>query len=202
MIDNGVRELISRTIDGVEALVDTRSGEIFLDVPASEPNYIRVREGDTVREGDIRSRTEQELESTSLDRWTIEDIGRETVVGTDEETGQRREWDRESLERRLAIGGLSATLTDFERVHVIGESDTQRREGRGSNEGAVIVSVYGNDGRKFVRTYRRSDEGSGAAESRLELVDSDTRVAEFEPGLQERFDRVVERALRDEGYAV
>ncbi|QLG63965.1 hypothetical protein HUG12_02990 [Halorarum salinum] len=190
------REMEPRTIEGTDALVNVESGEIFLDVPAASPRYIRVEEGGTVREGDIRSRSEGELESPSLRKWTIETIGPETVIGTDRKTGERREWERTTLERQLATGALSTTLTDFERVNVTD------RKGDDSNERSVVAVVYGNDGEKFSRTFRPVDGETGGEERRLEPVDADDRIGEFEDELRERFDRAVELALRNEGYAV
>ncbi|WP_254535575.1 hypothetical protein [Halomarina litorea] len=201
MSTNSVRKLISRTIDGVEALVNTESGEIFIDVPAETPQYIRVGEGDVIREGDVRSRAEKELDSSTLKRWTVERIGRKTVVGTDEETGERREWERDSLERQLATGGLSTTLTDFERTNVVGGTKTADHEGEMSRE-SVVVILYGSDGRKFTQTYRVTGVGTDGDGQRVELVESDKRAEAFEPALRERFDQTAEDALRKEGYAL
>lgn len=200
MSNDRARNMVSRSIEGVETLVSTESGEIFVDVPASNPRYIRVEEGDTVQEGDIRSRTPDELASESLRKWTVETIGPETIIGADRETGERREWDRESLEQKLAIGGLSTNLTDFERVKVSGGADASNGDEPGSDE--VSVTVYGNDSRKFTETYRRIDGDGDGDERRLELTESDERVERFEPELRERFDQAVELALRNEGYAV
>lgn len=197
MSDSKVRKLISRTIEGVETLVNTDPGELFIDVPATDPRYIRVEEGDTVREGDIRSRAEEELESPSLRKWTIATIGRKTVVGIDQETGERQEWDREALEKKLAVGEFSATLTGFDRVNVAGESNREERSG----EETATVAVYGNDGRKFVQTYRLVDDAGGDGR-RVELTETDEYVGKVEPELQEEFDRAVEHALRNEGYVV
>ena len=153
------RRMESRTIEGTDALVNVESGEIFIDIPAASGRYIRVGEDDMVREGDIRSRAEGELESPSLRKWAIETIGPETVIGTDQETGERREWDRTRLERQLATGGLSTNLTDFERVNVAD------RSGDDSDERSVVAVVYGNDGRKFTQTFRPV-EGAGDGEDR------------------------------------
>ncbi|MFC4543771.1 hypothetical protein ACFO5R_17730 [Halosolutus amylolyticus] len=196
------RRLVSRTIEGVETLVSTESGEIFVDIPAANSRYIRVEEGQTVQEGDIRSQTAEELTSESLRKWTVETIGPKTVIGTDQETGERREWDRESLEQKLAIGSLSTVLADFERVNVSGETKPSDREDRRSDEKAVIVTVYGDDSRKFTQTYRLVDDDAVSDERRLELVESDDRIGRFETALQERFERAVELALRSEGYAI
>lgn len=190
------RKMESRTIEGTEALVNVESGEIFIDIPAASARYIRVKEGGTVREGDIRSRTEEELESPTLRKWTIETIGPETVIGTDQKTGERREWDREALERKLATGGLSTNLTDFERV------DVTDRKADDSDERSVVAVVYGNDGRKFTQTFRHVDGETDGDERQLEPKKADERIEEFEADLRERFDRAVELGLRNEGYAI
>ena len=197
MENDSIQDLISRTIEGVEALVGTESGEIFVDVPVDTPQYVRVREGDLVQEGDIRSETAGDLESASLEKWTVESIGADTVVGTDRKTGDRHEWTREELERKLASGALSTNLTGFERANVVGsEHDTPTDK---SGDNSITVAVYGDDGRKFTRTYRPDKEGDGR---NLELVDPDERVDEFDPELRAEFDRTVAGALEDEGYAV
>lgn len=195
------RRLVSRTIEGVEALVSTESNNLFIDMPAASPRYIRVKEGEIVQEGDIRSQTEEELTSESLRKWTIETIGPKTIIGTDRETGDRREWERESLEHKLAIGGLSTNLTDFERV-TVGKSNTSNPERQRSDKESVPVTVYGNDSRKFTQTYRLITDDTVDAERRLELMETDERVERFETDLRERFDQAVGLALRNEGYAV
>ena len=200
MSKNRNRELVTRTMEGVETLVSTEPGEIFVDVPGSNSRYIRVEEGDTVQEGDIRSRTAEELESESLRKWTIETIGPETVIGTDQKTGERHEWDRESLDQKLAIGGLSTNLTNFERATVSGAANSSAQNEPDSDE--ISVTVYGNDSRKFTETYRRISDDDGVDERRLELTESDERVERFDPELRDRFDQAVELALRNEGYAV
>lgn len=201
MSSGKVRNSVSRTIDGVEALVTTESDEIFIDVPAADPRYIRVEEGDTIREGDVRSKREEELESPSLRKWTVETIGSETVIGTDQATGEQSEWDRELLEQRLATGGFSAVLTDFERVNVTGEPSTTDLEESRSDEVIITVAVHGNDGRKFIQKYRLIDEEEGE-QRHLELEKEDASVEKFETDLQEQFNRAVEHALRNEGYSV
>lgn len=203
MSSNTVRRLISRTIEGVEALVTTESGEIFLDVPAETPRYIHVVEGATIQEGDIRSRTAKELESPTLRKWTVETIGRKTVEGTDRETGEEIEWDREELETKLAIGALSTNLVDFGRVNVIrGPATENHEEGLDEDSATVSVIAYGNDGQKFSQTYRLVGTDAGSEDRRVELEASDERVKTFETELRERFDRAVEEALDDEGYTL
>lgn len=194
MNNDSDRRLVPRSIEGTETLVSTESGEIFVDVPAANARYIRVEEGETVQEGDVRSRSAEEVASESLRKWTIETIGPETVIGTDQKTGERREWEREALEQKLAIGGLSTELTGFERVNVSGKTDT-------SDQNSVTVAVYGNDSRKFSQTYHPISD-SRDEDRRLELTEADNRVETFEASLRERFDHAVEFALRNEGYAI
>lgn len=202
MVDERVRDLISRTIEGMETLVHAESGEIFLDVPADNPQYIHVEEGETIQEGDVRSEVEPQLDSPALRRWTVERIGRETVVGTDQETGERTEWDRESIEKKLAIGEFSTQLSAFGRVNVTVGTETPTHDGP-SDEESVTVVVYGDDGQQFTQTYRLGDAGGGDGGDRpVELVEPEPRVKQFDPELRERFDRTVEAALREEGYAV
>lgn len=200
MHNERVRELISRTIDGMEALVNAESGEIYIEIPAENAQFIHVKEGDTVQEGDIRSRTAEELEAPSLTKWTIETIGRETVVGTDQETGEPHEWDRKSLEKKLAIGEFSTNLRDFDRVSVAGATTTSNHDER-LDEDTITVVLHGNDGQKFTQTYRLVDADSGGNERRVELTESDERLETIDSDLQMRFRRAVEQALRDEGYA-
>lgn len=66
MSNDGGRRLVSRTIEGVETLDSTESGEIFVAIPAANSRYIRVEEGETVQEGDTRSQTAEELASELL----------------------------------------------------------------------------------------------------------------------------------------
>ena len=188
------RSFVSRTIEGVETLVSTEPGEIFVDVPDANARYVRVEEGDTVQEGDVRSRSAEELASDSLRKWRIESIGPETVIGTDRETDERREWDREELEQKLAIGTFSTNLNGFERATVGEATDA-------SNGEPVSVTVYGNDSRKFTQTYRPVDD-TDRDERRLELATADDRVETFDDDLREQFDNTVALALRNEGYAV
>lgn len=199
MNEDTIRTLVPRTVEGTEIMVSTDAEELFLDVPASSPRYIRVGEGDTIQEGDVRSRKEQELASSGLKKWTVEAIGTDTVIGTDRETGERREWDRKSLEKQLVTGGLSTNLTDFERVSVTQTNGRTDPEGDGPGDATVTAIVYGNDGQKFTLTYRFAD---GDGDRQLEPSSADKQVEKFDDELKERFARAVELGLRSEEYAV
>ena len=203
MAANAVRTLTPRTIESTEVLVSTAPGEIFLDVPASSPRYIRIRENEMILEGDVRSREQEEVESAGLDRWKVAKIDPDRVIGIDQDTGERRTWKRETLERQLVTGGLSTNLTDFERVSVTRTGGWEDEEGDEPSAQAVVAVAYGNDGRKFTQTYRVVDGGTdGEAERRLTLAKADKRTQKFEAALREQFTRAVELALRSDGYAV
>lgn len=194
------RTLVSRTIEGTDVLVGTEPGEIFLDIPATSPRYIRVEEGGIVQEGDVRGKSSMELESASLKKWRIAEIGSDTVRGVDLDSGKSREWDRETLETRLGIGEYSTDLTDFERVSVTQVGNWHGyQESDGEKEPYVMAIVYGNNGRKFTQTYRFVEPGEQRS---LELRRRDRKTEEFDEDLLARFEKATELALRSEGYAL
>lgn len=197
MVTDPIRSLVPRTIGGTDVLVSTESDEIFLDVPATGQDYIRVVEGGLVRKGDARVRDERELESPTLREWEIDVITAETVRGTDVDTGDPKEWDREELEQKLADGTLSTDLTDFERV------DVSQQEGGESASGVstVAVTVYGNNGQHFQQFYQPVTTES-ASDPQLEFSQSDPKIDAFDDDLRDTFTRAVEIALRSEGYSV
>lgn len=188
----------TRTIDGVEALVNADSGEIFIDLPASNPRYIRVQEGDRIQEGDVGTRSTAEMAGPLLTHWVIESITAETVIGRDTETNETQEWDREQLIQRLGTGGLSAELATFDRVSV---TEIEEWGGRHSTEGSeevkpyVVVVVYGNNGGKFTQLYAATEAGDWDS---LEVVQQDTHVEEFSDELRTHFDDAVREALEVE----
>lgn len=194
------RTLVSRTIEGTDVLVSTEPGEIFLDIPATSPRYIRVEEGGVVQEGDVRGKSSMELESASLKKWRIAEIGSHTVRGVDLDSGESREWDRKTLETRLGVGEYSTDLTDFERVSVTqaGGWDEYEESDR-EKEPYVMAIVYGNNGRKFTQTYRFVEPGE---ERLLELARRDRKTEEFDEDLRARFEKATELALRSEGFAL
>jgi hypothetical protein len=188
----------TRTIDGIDALVNTDPGEIFIDLPASNPRYIRVREGDRIQEGDVGTRTTAEMAGPLLTHWVIESITAKVVTGTDTDTGETREWDREQLIQHLGIGGYSAELTTFDRVSV---TEIEEWGGRRSAEGTeevkpyVVVIAYGNNREKYTQLYAATEAGDWGS---LDVVRQDTHVQNFSDELRERFDDAVREALQVE----
>lgn len=190
--------VVSRTIDGVDTLVNTDPGEIFIDLPASSPRYIRVQEGDRIQEGDVRTRTAAEMAGPLLAHWHIESITAETVTGTHTDTGETQEWDREQLIQRLGTGNFSAELKTFDRVSV---ANVEEWGGRHSAVGAeemkpyVVVTVYGNNGEKFTQLYAATEAGDWDS---LEMVQRDTRIEHFSDELRNHFNDAVRKTLEVE----
>lgn len=197
MTDDPTRSLVSRTIAGTEVLVSTESDEIFLDIPEIGQEYIRVIEGELIREGDVRSRGERELESQTLQAWKVDNITTETVHGTDVDTEELKEWDRDALEQKLVNGTLSTDLTGFERADV-SESDVSEN---GTKSSKVTVTVYGNNGQRFQQTFDHTED-NGETSHQLQLSRSDPNADEFDEDLHTKFIHTVEVTLRNEGYSV
>ena len=89
-----------------------------------------------------------------LTNWRIESITSGTVTGTDTETGETREWDREQLIQRLGAREFSAELTTFDRVSVTKVEEWSGRhfvEDIEEVKPYVIAIAYGNNGEKFAR---------------------------------------------------
>jgi hypothetical protein len=198
MTDHTKKTIEPRTIDGVEALVNVDPGEIFIDLPASNPRYIRVQEGDRIQEGDVGTQSTAEMAGPLLTHWVIESITAETVIGRHTETNESREWDREQLTQRLGTGGLSAELATFDRVSV---TEVEEWGGRHSPRGAeemkpyVVVVVYGNNGGKFTQLHAATEAGDWDS---LEVVQQDSHVRAFSDGLRAHFDDAVRDALEVE----
>ncbi|MFC7203792.1 hypothetical protein ACFQJC_09710 [Haloferax namakaokahaiae] len=185
----------ARTIGGFDVLVNTDPGEIFIDLPASNPRYIRVREGDRIQEGDVSSRRSAELSGPLLTHWVVDSITIDTVTGTDTKTGETREWERDKLVQRLTVGEFSAELTTFDRVSV---TEIEGLPGSASEESKwrnpyVIIVVYGNNGKKFTEVHAATVPGDWDS---LEVVQRDSNVQHFSDDLRERFEGAIQRALQ------
>lgn len=192
------RTFVTLTIEGVDAQVAIDPGELFIDLPAWNPRYIRVREGDRIQEGDVGSQTTTEMAGPRLTSWVVESIAEETVTGTDVETGESQEWDRDLVVQRLGTGTFSVELTSFDRVSV---TELDEWYGRHAAEGPeetrpyVIVIAYGNNGQKFTQLYAATDAGDWGS---LELVQQDRHVEEFSDTVRNRFDDAVRDAIEVE----
>ena len=195
MTEHTKRTIETRTIDGVEALVGVGPEEIFIDLPASNPRYIRVQEGGRIQDGDVGTQSTAEMAGPLRTHWVIESITEETVVGRDTETNETREWDREQLIQRLGTGGLSAELATFDRVSVTEiEEWGERHSPSGAEEVQpyVVVITYGNNGAKFTQLYAATEAGDWDS---LAVVQQDTHVQEFSDELRTQFDDAVGEAL-------
>lgn len=199
MNDEYPRKVIeARTIDGIDALVNTDPGEIFIDLPASNPRYIRVQEGDRIQEGDVSTRTTAEMAGPLLTHWVIESITAESVAGTNTDTGEAREWDREQLIQRLGTGEYSAELTTFDRVSIteVEEWDVKRSAGESEEMNPYVIAIaYGNNGEKFTQLYAATEAGDWDT---LEVVQQDRHVQNFSNELRKHFDDAIRKALEAE----
>lgn len=192
------RTVETRAINDVDALVSTNPGEIFIDLPASNPRYIRLQEGDRIQEGDVSTRTSAEMAGPLLSHWTIDTITTETVHGTNTQSGKEREWDRENLIARLCAGEFSAELRTFDRVSVteIEEWPGSKRDREDDMTRPYIVAViYGNNGDKFTQLYAATVQGEWDS---LQLVQQDTAITELSEPLQKSIETAVQTALTDE----
>lgn len=191
------RMTVTQHIGGVDAIINTEPGEIYIDIPANSPRYIHVREGDRITEGDVRSQTREELESPTLKKWRIESISEDTVAGVNTETGELNEWDREWLVERLSIGEYSVDLWGFGRVSVAetgmwehGDTDDQV-----DAEPMVVVTIYANNGQRFTQRYTADHPDDWES---LTIAERDPRIDTFGEELRERFDDAVATALKTE----
>lgn len=192
---------------GIDATFGTDPNEIFLELRAGSPAYIRVREGDYVQEGDAFHREQLGLNSPTLDTWEVVEIGSDVVVGRDIGSGEDVTWGREEVEKGLAIGTYSTNLTDFETVSVyeVGrwrdyDEDDPTGGGGYTYTGRPYVSVvaYGDNGLKYGRRYRFVDADAGA----VELWKEDRPANGFADGVRDRLDDRVREALEADGYTL
>jgi hypothetical protein len=192
---NSTQKHMVHTINGVEALINLDPGELFFDLPANTPRYIRVQEGDQIQEGDVRTQTSQTMDSQTLSKWRINTISTDSVTGVDVDTGEAQEWDREWLIQRLGTGGFSVELTDFDRVSVsettgLGRSHADDQDDEVSPH--VIVTAYGNNGQKIIQLYSATEPRDWES---LQLVNQGQHGKEFSEDVQEKFDTAVARAI-------
>lgn len=186
-----------KTIDGVEALVNLDPGELFVDLPINTPRYIRVREGDQIQQGDVRTQPD-EMGSQTLSKWRIETITTDTVTGIDSATGESQEWDREWLIQHLGTGGFSVELVEFDRVSVavttessVSNPDDQQDTVRPQ----IHVNVYGNNGQKFTQLYTTTELDNWES---LSVVRENPHVQKFGEELKKKFDAAIAKAIEAE----
>jgi hypothetical protein len=186
-----------RTIAGQEARVGTDPEEVRVEWRPGRAVYHRVRVGDVVKNADA------DVSSPRIAEWRVTEITADRVVGEETKTGDRREWDRETLERGLVIGNYATNLTDFELVtaYPVGswadygsdEGDEYAYHGRPY----LTVVAYGDNGEKYGRRYRFVEDGN---DTDVELWEADVKTERIDKALQARLDEVVESALESDGY--
>lgn len=192
------RTLENQTIDGVDALVATDPGEIFIDLPAWNPRYIRVREGDRIQQGDVGTQSTREMAGPRLTHWVVDSITEQTVTGRNTDTEETTTWDREQVVQRLGTGSFSAVLSSFDRVSVTELDEWRGRHSTEEDEERrpyVVVTVYGNNGEKFTRLYAAQTAGDWDS---LEMVQEGATVKKFDDDTLSAFEDAVRNALRAE----
>ncbi|QIO25107.1 hypothetical protein [Haloarcula sp. JP-L23] len=193
----------TKRFKGFDAIFGTDPDEIYIELRLGRPAYIRLHEGKYLQEGDVYHREQLGMASPTLDTWEIREIDEETVVGEDIETRDRMTWDREEVERGLAVGKFSTNLTDFETVSVIqtGRWEDYDRDGdeagyRYTGRPYVMVVAYGDNGLKYSRRYQFVDD----EERTLELWTQDASIEQFADEIAARFDERIHEALEADGY--
>lgn len=187
-----------RIYGGREARVRLDPDEIHVSWHAGQPACYGVRVGDHVKDAD------RDVSSPRIAEWEVTEITPERVVGEHVESGERKEWERATLERGLVGGNYATNLSEFETVavHRVGSwSDhDDRDDGRGYHgRPYVTVVVYGNNGEDYGRRYRFVEDGN---ETDVELREQDVSVERLPDELRERFDEVVRETLEAEEYVV
>ena len=184
--------VVRRTIQGREALVHGDSGEIRVEWRVGRPVYFGVRVGDRIKNAD------RDVESPLIDEWEVVEITPDRVVGVDAETDERREWDRETLERGLAVGNYATNLSAFERVavHRVGAAPGDRSHL--PHDPYVTVIAYGNNGERYGRRYRFLDDD----ERRVAVRDEDPSIGRLSADHRDSLDELVVAALEDDDYEV
>ncbi len=191
--------------EGIDARFGTAPEEIYVVLRAGRPAYVRLREGKYLQEGDSFHREQLGHDSPSLATWAVTSVTADEVVGEATDTGERVVWDREHVERGLAIGEYSTNLTEFEAVSVVQtgrwrDHDADAPDGgyRYTDRPYVTVIAYGDNGLKYGRRYEFVDD----ERTELELWTQDASIEGFAEPVAERFERQVRAALEADGYAV
>ena len=185
-----------RAFGGREARVRLAPDEIHVAWPTGRPSYYGVRTGDCVKDAD------RDVASPRIAEWEVTEITPDSVVGEDVDTGERREWDREVLERGLVVGNYATNLSGFETVvvHPVGSWETHDDHGF-EYHGVPYLTVvaYGNNGESYGLRYRFREEGN---ERDVELRERDGSVERLDQDHRTLLESTVREALEADGYVV
>ena len=187
-----------RTIQGREARIHTAPDELYVEWRRRRPVYFGVRVGDHIKDAD------RDVESAHITEWEVVEITSDSVVGVNQKTGERQEWERRELERALVLQRYATNLSDFATVvvHAIGSWEVYERAteaGESRREPYVTVIAYGNNGEKYGRRYRFTETGS---DTDLELWEEDLSIERLSPELRTKLDETIHQALEEDGYTV
>jgi hypothetical protein len=168
--------------------------EIYIEWRPGRPVYFGVKVGDRIKDAD------RDVESVHITEWEVVEITPEQVVGENQKTGERIEWERDELEQGLVLHRYATNLSEFATVvvHPIGSWEEYEADDI-SREPFVNVLVFGNNGEKYGRRYRFVEPGETP---RVELSDQDASIDRLSSDLQRRLDERVHEALEEDGYTV
>lgn len=187
-----------RTVQGREARVHTIPDEIYIEWRPGRPVYFGVKIGDRIKDAD------RDVESAHITEWEVVEITPETVVGINEKTGERTEFERRELEQGLLLRRYATNLSDFATVvvHTVGnwaDHDAAVEAGESGREPCLGVIAFGNNGEKYGRRYRFTEPGETAE---VELLDEDPSIGRLSPEMQTKLDETVVAALHEDGYTL
>jgi hypothetical protein len=195
---DGTTNVEHRTVQGREARVYSVPDQVYIEWRPGRPVYFGVNVGDRIKDAD------RDVESAHITEWEIVEITPERVVGVNEKTGERTEWDRRELEQGLLLRRYATNLSEFATVvvHTVGnwaDYDAATETETAAREPCLGVVVFGNNGEKYGRRYRFTEPGETAE---VELMDEDPSIERLSPELQAKLDETVAEALSEDGHTV
>ena len=186
----GIDRVVHRTIQGRDAVVHADPEEIRVEWGVGRPIYFGVRVGDRIKDAD------RDVSSPLIDEWSVTEIAPDRVVGVGVDTGERREWDRETLERALAIGNYATNLSAFERVAAHRVGSAPGNQSNLPHAPYVTVIAYGNNGERYGRRYRFVDDD----ERQVTVRDEDAVIGRLPADLRAMLDDRIREILGEDGY--
>jgi hypothetical protein len=178
----------------VRTAFGTAPDRISVQPRPGSPARIHVNVGDVVYEGDPRRLRRIGGRTPRIDAWEVAAITPTLVTAKHVDSGVEFDWDRTALETGLLTGRYAVDLVEFVAVGV-------RRNTPGHGRpNAVIATVYGNDGLRYVSRFIVVDEADDV--TRVERWTETPAVSGLPDRLRKAYDRRVADALESHGYAL
>lgn len=202
-VDVGVPETTTvQHLAGHSARVGTAPDHIYVQLRLGNPAYVRVRPGDVLYESDPSLLRRRGGPSPRTDAWEVREVTPRSVVGRHLGSGAELEWDRESLERGLAVGRYAVDLVGFESVsvHQVGDWNDDVAADHADRQPYVSVVAYGNNGLQYGQRFLLEEPSPGAVAAVVAPWTEDRAVRKLPPELRERYDERVAVALEASSY--